>query len=462
MNIERKIYQALLAWKRETGGRKALLIEGARRVGKSTIAEKFAKEQYKSYILIDFNIAPKSVKDNFDRLNEPDVFFQNLSLEYNTRLYPRESLIIFDEIQAFPKARQAIKYLVADGRYDILETGSLISIRENVEHITIPSEERRLKMYPVDFSEFMAAMGEQVMLEHILERFRAGAALEQSVHAKAMRLFREYMLVGGMPQSIVAYAGNGRDFYASDVEKRDILALYRDDIRKASKRYNSRVSALFENIPGYLSTHEKKVVLSRIEKDARYAQYDDPLFWLDDSMICNLCYRCNDPNVGFALNKNDTAVKCYMGDTGLLVSLAFSENELSNQRLYKVIMDGKRSLNEGMIYENAISQMIVASGRKLYFYTRYNERKHRNDIEIDFLLSNERKTRFRVFPVEVKSSKNYTTTSFHAFNEAFSRRVGRSVIVHPKAYAADEEAVKLPPYMFPFFLISGFTEIDIR
>lgn len=452
MNIERKIYQALLAWKRETGGRKALLIEGARRVGKSTIAEKFAKEQYKSYILIDFNIAPKRVKDNFDLLNEPDVFFQNLSLEYNTRLYPRESLIIFDEIQAFPKARQAIKYLVADGRYDILETGSLISIRENVEHITIPSEERRLKMYPTDFPEFMAAMGEQVLLEHIRERFHAGVALEQSAHVKVMRLFREYMLVGGMPQSIVAYAENGRDFYGSDVEKRDILDLYRDDIKKASKRYNSRVSALFENIPGYLSTHEKKVVLSRIEKDARYAQYDDPLFWLDDSMICNLCYRCNDPNVGFALSKNDASVKCYMGDTGLLVSLAFSENELSDQRLYRAIMNGKLSLNEGMIYENAISQMIAASGRKLYFYTRYNEKKHRNDIEIDFLLSNESKTRFRVFPVEVKSSKNYTTTSFRTFKEAFSRRVARSVIVHPKAYSADEEAVRIPPYMFPFAL----------
>ncbi len=460
MNIKRKIERALLVWKRETTGRKALLIEGARRVGKSTIAEKFAKEHYKSYILIDFNLAPKSVTDSFDLLNEPDVFFQNLSLAYNTRLYPRESLIIFDEIQKFPKARQAIKYLVADGRYDFLETGSLISIKENVEHITIPSEERKLKMYPIDFPEFMAALGEQMLLDYIRECCAQGIALKQSAHAKAMRLFREYMLAGGMPQSIVAYAENGRDFYASDVEKRDILDLYRDDIRKASKRYNSRVAALFENIPGYLSTHEKKVVLSRIEAGARYAQYDDPLFWLDDSMICNLCYRCNDPNVGFALNRNDAAVKCYMGDTGLLVSLAFSENELSGRQLYKAIMDGKLSLNEGMIYENAIAQMIAASGRKLYFYSRYSREKHRNDIEIDFLLSNDSKTSFRVFPVEVKSSKNYTTTSFQAFKAAFSRRVGQSIIVHPKPYSAENNIIKIPPYMFPFLLENGNFEIS--
>ncbi len=455
MNINRKLELSLLAWKREAAGKKALLIEGARRVGKSTIAEKFAKEQYKSYILIDFTLAPKSVKDNFDLLSEPDVFFQNLSLAYNTRLYPRESLIIFDEIQKYPKARQAIKYLVADGRYDFLETGSLISIKENVDTITIPSEERKLKMYPVDFPEFITTMGEQVLLDYIHECFRQGVALKQSAHARAMRLFREYMLVGGMPQSIVAYAEKGRDFYASDVEKRDILDLYRDDIKKASKRYNSRAAALFENIPGYLSTHEKKVVLGRIEENARFAQYDDPLFWLNDSMICNLCYRCNDPNVGFALSKNDSAVKCYMGDTGLLVSLAFSENELSDRQLYKAIMDGKLSLNEGMIYENAIAQMIAASGKKLYFYTRYNAEKHRNDIEIDFLISNESKTSFRVHPVEVKSSKNYTTTSFQAFKAAFSRRVGRSVIVHPKPFSSENDIIKVPPYMFPFLLEEG-------
>ena len=448
MDIERKIYQELLKWKQEARGKKALLIEGARRVGKSTIAEKFAREQYRSYILIDFNKTPKSVKDNFENLNEPDIFFQNLSLEYNVRLYPRQSLIIFDEIQKYPRAREAIKYLVADGRYDFIETGSLISIKENVSEITIPSEERKLKMYPVDFEEFAGAMGEELLLEYIRQCFLKEKPLDQKMHTKAMRLFREYMLVGGMPQSIVAYAENGRDFYASDREKRDILNLYRDDIRKASKRYSSRVSALFENIPGYLSTHEKKIVLSQIDDDARYAQYDDPLFWLDDSMICNLCYKCNVPNVGFALNKNEAAVKCYMGDTGLLVSLAFSENEISDQQLYKAIMGGRLSLNEGMLYENMIAQMIVAKGKKLYFYTRYNVEKHRNDIEIDFLLSNESKTSFRIFPIEVKSSKNYTTTSLNDFRELFAGRIAHSYIIHPKSYSKEGNITKIPPYMF--------------
>ncbi len=448
MEIERDIYLKLLSWKEETKGRKALLIEGARRVGKSTIAEKFAKDQYKSYILIDFNNASKKVRDNFDNLNRLDIFFQNLSLEYNVRLYPGESLIIFDEIQKFPKARESIKYLVADGRYDFLETGSLISIRENVDDISIPSEERKIKMYPANFKEFMKAMNEEILLEYIDSCWHKREPLEREMHIKAMRLFKEYMLVGGMPQSIVAYIENSRDFYASDVEKRDILDLYRDDIKKASNKYNSRVSALFENIPGYLSHHEKKVVLSKIDNDARFSQYDEPLFWLDDSMICNLCYKCTDPNVGFALNKDDSEVKCYMGDTGLLVSLSFSENEISDQQLYKAIMDGKLSLNEGMLYENMIAQMIAAMGRKLYFYSRYNEEKHRNDIEIDFLLSNESKTRLKIFPIEVKSSNNYKTVSLERFNSLYSRRIAQPFVIHPKNLVYGENIIKIPPYMF--------------
>ena len=448
MEIKRKIYNSLLRWKANSKGKKALMIEGARRVGKSTIVEKFAKENYRSYILIDFNKASKHIKDNFENLNKLDIFFQNLSLEYNVRLFPRESLIIFDEIQRFPKAREAIKYLVADGRFDYIETGSLISIRENVKDITIPSEERKIKMFPIEFEEFMEAMGESLLLEYIIDCYKKGISLEDKQHLKAIRLFREYMLVGGMPQSIVAYIENERDFYSSDVEKRDILNLYRDDIKKASKRYSSKVSALFENIPGYLSTHEKKVVLNQIDEGARYSQYDDPLFWLDDSMICNLCYKCNDPNVGFALNKNDASVKCYMGDTGLLVSLAFNENEIASQQLYKSVMNGKIALNQGMLFENIISQMIIAKGKKLYFYTRYNKEKHRNDIEIDFLISNESKTSFKIFPFEVKSSKNYTTTSLGRFNDIYTKRIAQSYIIHPKNFAKENNIIKIPPYMF--------------
>lgn len=448
MEIKRKIYNKLCEWKNTANGTKALLIEGARRIGKSTVAEEFGRNEYRSYILIDFNIASKKVRDAFDDLNDLDVFFQTLSLEYNVRLYPRGSLIIFDEIQKFPKAREAIKYLVRDGRYDYLETGSLISIRENVENITVPSEERKIKMYPLDFEEFAVFMGEDLLLEYIGKCFKEGEPLERGMHNKAMRLFKEYMLVGGMPQAVLAYKNGKRDFAAADVEKRDILALYRDDIGKSAKRYNSKVSALFENIPGYLSSHEKKIVLKEIDPNGLFDKYDEPLFWLDDSMICNLCCRCTDPNVGFALNKSDSAVKCYMGDTGLLVSLAFSENELAENELYKQIMDGKLSVNQGMLYENAIAQMIAAKGKSLYFYTRYNAEKHRNDIEIDFLLSNESKTRFRIVPIEVKSGKNYSTTSLDEFGTVYKNRISGAFIIHPKNFSVSEGVTRIPPYMF--------------
>lgn len=448
MEIKRKIYQNLCEWKKSANGTKALMIEGARRIGKSTVAEEFGKKEYKSYILIDFNKASKKVKNLFDELTNLDVFFQSLSLEYNIRLYIRESLIIFDEIQKFPKAREAIKYLVADGRYDYLETGSLISIRENVESITIPSEERKIRMYPLSFEEFATYLDEEILLEYIAECFKKREPLEKSMHNKAMRLFKEYILVGGMPQAVLAYKNGGRDFAAADTEKRDILALYRDDIKKAARRYNSKVSAIFENIPAYLSTHEKKIVLSEIDSGATFDKYDEPLFWLDDSMICNLCYKCNDPNVGFALNKNESAVKCYLGDTGLLVSLAFSENELAENNLYKQIMDGKLSINQGMIYENAIAQMITEKGKKLYFYTRYNENKHRNDIEIDFMLSNDSKIKFRIMPIEVKSAKNYSTVSLNEFNKVYHQRISESYVVHPKNLSMADGIIKIPPYMF--------------
>ena len=448
MEIKRNIYQNLCEWKKSANGTKALMIEGARRIGKSTVAEEFGKNEYKSYILIDFNRASKKVKNLFDELTNLDIFFQSLSLEYNTRLYKRESLIIFDEIQKFPKAREAIKYLVADGRYDYLETGSLISIRENVESITIPSEERKIRMYPLSFEEFAAYFDEEILLEYIAQCFEKKEPLERSMHNKAMRLFKEYILVGGMPQAVVAYKNSARDFAAADIEKRDILALYRDDIKKSARRYSSKVCAIFENIPAYLSTHEKKIVLNEIDSGAGFNRYDEPLFWLDDSMICNLCYKCNDPNVGFALNKNESAVKCYLGDTGLLVSLAFSENELEKNNLYKQIIDGKLSINQGMIYENAIAQMIAAKGEKLYFYTRYNENKHRNDIEIDFMLSNNSKTKFKIIPIEVKSSKNYSTISLNEFNEVYHQRISGSYVIHPKNLSVVDEIVKIPPYMF--------------
>lgn len=446
--IQRNIYGKILRWKQEANGKKALLIEGARRIGKSTVVEAFAQAEYDSYILIDFNKVGARTRKAFDDLTNLDLFFQTLSLEYNTRLYPRRSLIIFDEIQKFPRAREAIKYLVADGRYDYIETGSLISIRENVENITIPSEERKIRMYPVDLEEFMIYMGEELLIEYIRACWNQLQPLDRQMHQKAMHLFLEYMLVGGMPQAVVAFQENGRDFAAADEEKRDILALYRDDIGKAAKRYHSKVSAIFENIPSYLSTHEKKIVLSEIDAGATFDRYDEPLFWLGDSMICNLCYKCNDPNVGLALNRNESAVKCYMGDTGLLVSLAFNDNEIMEQQLYKNMMDGRLSLNNGMLYENVIAQMLTAKGRKLYFYTRYSEEKHRNDIEIDFLMSNESKTRYRINPIEVKSSRNYTAVSLHRFMEIYGSRTEHPMIVHPKNLSISDGIVRIPAYMF--------------
>lgn len=448
MEIKRKIYDDLLKWKEGSKGKRSVLIEGARRVGKSTIAAEFGRNEYKSYIAIDFNKAGRNILNCFDNLDDLNRLFQTLSLEYGTRLYERDSLIIFDEIQKYPRAREAIKYLVEDGRYDYIETGSLISIRENVENITIPSEEKKIKMYPLDFEEFTAYMGDELLIEYIKKCYEEMRPLERELHQRAMNIFKEYMLVGGMPQAVVAYKEGGRDFAQADIVKRDIIELYRDDIKKATKRYNSKVSAIFENIPAYLSTHEKKIVLSEIDANGTFDRYDKPLFWLGDSMICNLCYKCNDPNVGFALNQNDSAVKCYMGDTGLLVSLAFGENELADQNLYRAIMNEKLSINKGMLYENAIAQMITSAGRKLFFYTRYSEEKHRNDIEIDFLLSNESKTKFKIFPVEVKSAKNYSATSLGKFESLFDKRIEKAYIVHPKNLVIAENEIRIPPYMF--------------
>ena len=293
--FKRKIYDKLKVWKDTAKGAKSILIEGARRIGKSTIAEEFARNEYKSYILIDFNNASNVVKSAFDSyLNDLDSFFMILSSEYGVKLHERESLIIFDEIQQFPKARQSMKYLVADGRYDYIETGSLISIKENVKGITIPSEERRLAMYPMDFEEFAWALGESQMISYIRRCFKDRMPLQQGIHAKAMLLFRQYMIVGGMPKSVSAYLENGRDFKMADMEKRDILALYRNDMMKIEAAYKSNVLAIFDQIPAFLSKSERRVVLSRIDKGASFPKYHDTFFWLADSMIANECFNCSD------------------------------------------------------------------------------------------------------------------------------------------------------------------------
>lgn len=380
-------------------------------------------------------------------LNDLDTFFMLLSTEYNVDLYNRESIIIFDEIQRFPKARQSIKKLVNDGRYDYIETGSLISVKENVKDITIPSEERQIKMYPLDLEEFLWALNEEKMVDYIKKCFYEKKPLEERMHNKAMLLFKQYMIVGGMPQSIVAYLSNQKNFKKADIEKRDILTLYRNDIMKIKNKYQSKVLSIFDQIPTFLSQHEKRVVLSKILSNATYDNFYETFFWLSDSMMVNECFNCLDPNVGLSLNEDRTFVKCYMGDTGLLISHAFDENEMIDNDLYKKIVQGQLSINEGMLYENAISQMLVSNGHKLYFYTHYNKDLHRNDIEIDFLISNKSKTKYKVFPIEVKSKNKYSIKSLEKFIDKFNDRVGNAYVIHPKNLQMSDKIIYIPAYM---------------
>lgn len=446
--FRRKIYSRLLDWKKSCSGSKALLIEGARRIGKSTIAEAFARNEYKSYIIIDFNKASNTIKDAFHNyMNDLDTFFMIISSEYGVKLNRRESVIIFDEIQKFPKAREAVKYLVADGRYDYIETGSLISIKENIKDITIPSEERSINMYPMDFEEFAWAVGDEQMTEYIRRCYEELKPLEQGIHSKAMLLFRQYMIVGGMPQSISAFIENDRDFSKSDSEKRDILNLYRNDIMRIGSGYRSSVMAIYDQIPAFLSKSERRVIMSNIEKGATFPKYHDTFFWLSESMIANECFNCSDPNIGLSLNEDRTYVKCYMCDTGLLISHTFDENEIYNEQLYKEILFGKISINEGMFYENTIAQMLVAAGHKLFFYVRYNETKHRNDIEIDFIISNNSKLKYKIFPIEVKSNDRYSINSLIKFREKFGHRIGVSYVIHPKNLKNDGDIIYIPAYM---------------
>lgn len=448
MFFSRKIYEKLVNWKDECKGSKAILIEGARRIGKSTVVREFAANEYKSFIAIDFTTANRRVKSYFeDYINDLDTFFMLLSAEFKTKLYKRESLIIFDEVQSFPKAREAIKYLVADGRYDYVETGSLISIKENVKNILIPSEERHLKMFPMDFEEFATALGEENLIGYIKSCFSKKEPLERNLHNRTMLLFNQYLLVGGMPKCVDIFMENNRDFYAVDREKRDILDLYRSDMMKIKSRYRSKVISIFDAIPGFLSRHEKRVMFKNVAKNSDAADYEGTFFWLSDSMVTNECFLCNDPNVGLSLNENRGFIKCYFGDTGLLFSHTFDENELLQNDVYRQILSGSLAFNHGMFYENAVAQMLAANGHKLYFYNHYNEENHRNDMEIDFIISNNSKLEYKIFPVEVKSSNRYKTTSLLKFRDKFKERIGGSYIIHPRNLVVKDDILCIPAYM---------------
>lgn len=447
--FKRKIYDKLLDWKSTTKGTKAVLIEGARRIGKSTIAEEFGKNNYKTYILVDFSKASLSVKNAFNNfLSDLDSLFMVLSIEYDTPLFERNSLLIFDEVQNFPRAREAIKHLVKDGRYDYIETGSLISIKENTKNILIPSEERKIKMYPMDFEEFAWVMGENLLIDYIKKCFNERKPLIDSLHKKAMFLFKQYLLVGGMPKAIEAFIENKKQFLECEKEKIDILNTYRDDINKIDRAYKSKVLSIFDQIPAFLSQHGKRVKINSISPSSEAIDYEETFFWLADSMICNECFLCTDPNVGLSLNEKRSYIKCYMGDTGLLTTHAFDENNETDKNLFSDILADRLSINKGMLYENAIAQMLVANGHKLYFYTRYSEEKHRNDIEIDFILSKGNKVKNKIIPIEVKSSKSYKTESLNLFNDIFKMRIDESYIIHPKNLSIrDNGIICIPSYM---------------
>ena len=448
--MKRKIYTTLLDWKERRAGKTALLIDGARRVVKSYIVEAFAKKEYRSYILIDFFTASQDVKDLFENyLHDLDTFFLFLSNYYQVKLYPRETLIIFDEVQEFPRARGAIKYLVADGRYDYIETGSLMSIKKNVQDALIPSEEHHVNLYPMDFEEFLWALGDDMLMPFIKERFEKKQPLGPALHRKAMDLFRQYLIVGGMPQAVKEFV-ESRDFDEVDRVKRDILTLYRADMMKHAQGYEIKVARVFDEIPAQLQKHERKFKLADLEKNARMRDYEDALFWLDDAMIVNTCYNSTAPNIGLKLNMDRLTLKCYMADTGLLISHAFDENGIVSEEIYKKILFDKLEVNMGMIVENVVAQMLVASGHKLYFYSNPSREDKNARMEIDFLIAKDKiSNRHNISPIEVKSSTRYTLTSLRKFVAKYKEQTHIPYVIHPNDFKEEDGIVYLPLYMTP-------------
>ncbi len=447
MIFKRKIYSDLLNWKSE-GGKTALLIEGARRVGKSTIVEEFAKQQYKSYVLIDFSIASDDVKSLFTNYaSSLNDFFFFLSSLTGQKLFERETLIIFDEVQLFPAARQLIKHLVKDNRYDYIQTGSLLSLKQNVAEILLPSEERTIKMYPLDFEEFCWATGHNDLIPFLQKRFEERKPAKE-LHRLAMKLFRQYMLIGGMPQAVAMFLETN-DYTRVDRAKRDILQLYRNDIRKYAKNNEYKVISIFDEIPNQLTKHEKKFTLSALSKDARFRDYEEAFVWLNEAMMTNPCFNASDPTVGLGLYRESLTLKMYMGDTGLLFSHAFNENEIMQTEVAQSIVAGKLNINSGMFLENIVAQMLVASNKRLYFYSRNDRKNAKNTMEIDFMISDPHNPR-KISLVEVKSGKNYTTSSLKKMKVKFGNKLGQSYLLHTKDLRVHEGVIYLPVYMTIF------------
>lgn len=438
--FKRKLYDRLLEWKRVQNGKTAILIEGARRVGKSTLVEQFAKNEYDSYILIDFNEASEEVTALFNNLMNMDYIFLQLQSIYNVVLKKRKSVIIFDEVQNCPRARQAIKYLVKDGRYDYIETGSLISIKKNTKNITIPSEEERVTLYPMDYEEFRWAMGDEATMP-LLRTFYDNKLPLAQAHREAMRNFRLYLLVGGMPQAVEAYLETN-NFSMVDLAKRGVIRIYQDDFQKLDP--TGRLETLFMNIPSQLSQTNNRfkpyAVLGDVDEDKLMEFMKD----LEDSKTTLFAYHSNDPNVGMSLTKDISKFKIFCADTGLFVTLAFWDKDYTENVIYQKLLNDKLSTNLGYVYENMIAQMLATSGNKLFYYTWPKDETH--NYEIDFLLSHGTKLQ----PIEVKSSGYNTHKSLDVFCEKYAHIVERRYLIYTKDLKTDQGTILLPVYMTPF------------
>ena len=446
--MRRKIYDELVKWKHDENGKVALLIDGARRVGKSYIVEEFAKKNYKSYILIDFSKVNNDIKNLFeDFLDDLDSLFMYLSNYYNIELFERDTLIIFDEIQLCPKARSSIKFLVADGRYDYIETGSLMSIKKNVKDILIPSEERHINMHPMDFEEFLWALDNSKLMNAIRLSFEKKKPLGQAIHRKAMNYFRQYVIVGGMPQAVLEYVQT-KDFKRTDQIKRDILNLYKEDIYKHADNNALKVGKIFEEIPASLGKEQKKFKLSMIDENARMREYSDAFFWLNESRIINICYNSVEPSIGLKTKINNSSLKCYMADTGLLISHSFDENGIVDEEIYKKILFDKLEFNGGMIAENIVAQMLKSSNHQLYYYFNNSRDDKDSRMEIDFLISkNKINNRHNISPIEVKSSSHYTLTSLKKFLIKYDKQLYTPYVIHVSDLKIEDGIVYLPIYM---------------
>ena len=442
MIFKRKIYQQMLKWKLDMDGKSALLIKGARRVGKSTIVEEFAKNEYESYVIVDFSNAAKEVHELFRDISDLDYFFLRLQLLYRVDLYHRKSVIIFDEVQMQPLARQAIKHLVKDHRYDYIETGSLLSIKKNIIDIIIPSEETRITMFPMDYEEFCWALDDTTSADLIKIAFDKKKPLGDDVNRRLMRDFRLYMLVGGMPQAVNKYISSN-NFRMVDQVKRDILELYEDDFRRIDA--SGRASLLFRGIPSQLSKNSSRYQVSSVDANSRLSRVEEIIANMLDSMTVNISYHADDPNIGMALNINPDFFKLFIADTGLFITQIFKDKDFTENIIYEKLLSNKLPTNLGYVYENMVAQILKASGHELFYYTIYNPSTKRN-YEVDFLLTN----RHKICPIEVKSSGYGTHKSLDIFCQKYSTRVSDKYLVYTKDLKIKEDILMIPIYMLPF------------